>query len=118
MVNPGGTGTPAFDISASPAPLPPSTSRMRALPSARPSPNKKMYGSAAGWLAPSEAASAADRSSVAFVIRTSLAAPQAGRLRCGPLERRQGDAGIEPHASRVQHDHPLAVEEPFLGVRP
>ena len=40
IVKPGGTGTPAFDISASPAPLPPSTSRMRAFPSARPSPKK------------------------------------------------------------------------------
>src|ERR1041385_647089 len=40
MVTPGGTGTPALVISASPAPLPPSTSRMPALPSARPSPKK------------------------------------------------------------------------------
>src|SRR5256714_8190536 len=39
MVKPGGTGRPRFAISARLAPLPPSKSRMSALPSARPSPN-------------------------------------------------------------------------------
>jgi hypothetical protein len=34
IVKPGGTGRPAFVISASPAPLPPSVERMLALPSA------------------------------------------------------------------------------------
>src|SRR6266550_3838322 len=33
IVNPGGTGSPAFVISATPAPLPPSKSRILALPS-------------------------------------------------------------------------------------
>src|SRR5262249_39399700 len=33
MVKPGGTGNPAFVISATPAPLPPSSSRIVALPS-------------------------------------------------------------------------------------
>ena len=42
-VNPGGTGTPAFVISASPAPLPPRTSRMVPVPSALPSPKKYTY---------------------------------------------------------------------------
>ena len=39
-VNPGGTGRPAFVISASPAPLPPSRSFMSLLPSAAPPPKK------------------------------------------------------------------------------
>src|SRR2546421_10187159 len=39
MVKPGGTGRPRFAISARLAPLPPSKSRISALPSARPSPN-------------------------------------------------------------------------------
>src|SRR5580692_9994662 len=43
MVNPGGTGNPAFVISANPAPLPPSTSFILPLPSALPPPNEKTY---------------------------------------------------------------------------
>src|SRR5215471_16904511 len=43
MVKPGGTGTPAFVISARPAPLPPSTSFMFPCPSACPSPKKYTY---------------------------------------------------------------------------
>src|ERR1035438_9933757 len=43
MVNPGGTGKPAFVISARPAPLPPRTSFMRPLPSAEPPPKKYTY---------------------------------------------------------------------------
>src|ERR1700694_2506516 len=39
MVKPGGTGSPRLAISARLAPLPPSRSRMSALPSALPSPN-------------------------------------------------------------------------------
>ncbi len=39
-VKPGGTGRPAFVISANPAPLPPSTSFMSLLPSALPPPKK------------------------------------------------------------------------------
>src|SRR4051794_28005907 len=39
MVKPGGTGRPRLAISARLAPLPPSRSRMSALPSALPSPN-------------------------------------------------------------------------------
>src|SRR5580704_15082796 len=35
MVNPGGTGSPARVISATPAPLPPSRSRIEALPSSK-----------------------------------------------------------------------------------
>src|SRR5204863_3111326 len=40
IVNPGGTGRPAFVISASPDPLPPSRSFMFRLPSAFPAPKK------------------------------------------------------------------------------
>src|ERR1700676_3053742 len=40
MVNPGGTGSPALVISASPEPLPPSRSFMCRLPSAFPLPKK------------------------------------------------------------------------------
>src|SRR5450759_312077 len=40
MVNPGGTGRPAFVISARPAPLPPSSARIFALPSALPPANR------------------------------------------------------------------------------
>src|SRR5436189_108737 len=40
MVKPGGTGSPRFAISASPAPLPPKMSRIAAEPSARPSPKE------------------------------------------------------------------------------
>src|SRR5438477_7372761 len=43
MVNPGGTGSPAFVISARPAPLPPSKSFMLRLPSAFPLPKKYTY---------------------------------------------------------------------------
>src|SRR5262245_59978223 len=43
MVKPGGTGRPRFAISARPAPLPPSSSRRAALPSARPSPKVKTH---------------------------------------------------------------------------
>ena len=43
MVNPGGTGNPALVISASPAPLPPSTSFILPLPSALPPPKKYTY---------------------------------------------------------------------------
>src|SRR5688572_2894277 len=43
MVKPGGTGSPALVISASPAPFPPSTSFMLPLPSARPLPKKYTY---------------------------------------------------------------------------
>src|SRR5262245_49928435 len=42
-VNPGGTGSPAFVISARPAPLPPSVSFMSLLPSALPPPKKYTY---------------------------------------------------------------------------
>src|SRR4029450_7842316 len=42
IVKPGGTGSPAFVISASPEPLPPSTSFMLRLPSALPLPKKKI----------------------------------------------------------------------------
>src|SRR5467141_4979855 len=43
MVNPGGTGSPALLISASPAPLPPSTSFIFTLPSALPPPKEYTY---------------------------------------------------------------------------
>src|SRR6185437_1981618 len=43
MVNPGGTGRPALVISASPAPLPPSTSFILPSPSALPPPNEYTY---------------------------------------------------------------------------
>src|SRR3954462_2460225 len=56
MVKPGGTGRPRFAISARLAPLPPSRSRMSALPSALPSPNVNTHlpdfaASSAGLLA-------------------------------------------------------------------
>ena len=44
MVKPGGTGMPSVVISASPAPLPPSTSFMAAVPSARPWPKNQTSG--------------------------------------------------------------------------
>src|SRR5262249_39959122 len=43
MVKPGGTGNPRFAISARFAPLPPSKSRIAALPSALPSPKVKTH---------------------------------------------------------------------------
>src|SRR5712671_168973 len=43
MVKPGGTGTPARHISASPAPLPPRTSFILPSPSALPPPNEYTY---------------------------------------------------------------------------
>ena len=43
IVNPGGTGRPAFVISARPDPLPPSRSFMVRLPSALPLPKKYTY---------------------------------------------------------------------------
>src|SRR6266704_3539595 len=43
MVNPGGTGRPAFVISARPAPLPPRSSFILPLPSALPPPNEYTY---------------------------------------------------------------------------
>src|ERR1700704_3448266 len=43
IVKPGGTGRPAFVISARPAPLPPSRSFMLRLPSAFPLPKKYTY---------------------------------------------------------------------------
>src|SRR4029453_17870007 len=43
IVNPGGTGRPAFVISARPAPFPPSRSRIDRSPSAFPSPKKYTY---------------------------------------------------------------------------
>src|ERR1043166_10147035 len=43
MVKPGGTGRPRLAISARLAPLPPSRSRMLALPSALPSPKVKTH---------------------------------------------------------------------------
>src|ERR1700676_4276542 len=43
MVKPGGTGSPALVISASPAPLPPRTSFIFPLPSALPPPNEETY---------------------------------------------------------------------------
>src|ERR1700732_2462643 len=43
MVNPGGTGRPAFVISAKPAPLPPRSSFILPLPSALPPPKEKTY---------------------------------------------------------------------------
>src|ERR1700685_3687517 len=43
MVNPGGTGRPAFVISARPAPLPPRTSFILPLPSALPPPKEYTY---------------------------------------------------------------------------
>src|SRR3978361_1547486 len=56
MVKPGGTGSPRLAISARLAPLPPSRSRMLALPSALPSPKVKTHlpafaASAAGLVA-------------------------------------------------------------------
>src|SRR5258708_4031624 len=56
MVKPGGTGRPRLAISARLAPLPPSRSRMLALPSALPSPKVKTHlpdfaASAAGFVA-------------------------------------------------------------------
>ena len=43
IVNPGGTGSPALVISARPAPLPPSSERIEALPSALPAPNRYIH---------------------------------------------------------------------------
>src|SRR3954464_9103745 len=43
MVKPGGTGSPAFVISARPAPLPPRTSFILPSPSALPPPKKNTY---------------------------------------------------------------------------
>ena len=43
IVKPGGTGRPAFDISASPDPLPPSTSFIVRSPSALPAPKKNTF---------------------------------------------------------------------------
>ena len=43
ILKPGGTGSPAFVISARPAPLPPSRSFMLRLPSAFPLPKKYAY---------------------------------------------------------------------------
>jgi hypothetical protein len=43
IVNPGGTGRPAFVISARPEPLPPSSSFIVRLPSAFPFPKKYTY---------------------------------------------------------------------------
>src|SRR5260221_4154126 len=43
IVKPGGTGRPAFVISARPEPLPPSRSFMWRLPSALPPPKKKTF---------------------------------------------------------------------------
>src|SRR5580700_1793936 len=51
MVKPGGTGRPAFVISASPAPLPPRTSFILPLPSALPPPNEYTYFVLAGFVA-------------------------------------------------------------------
>src|SRR5271169_1982384 len=50
MVKPGGTGRPAFVISARPAPLPPRTSFILPLPSAAPPPKKYTYFVAAGFV--------------------------------------------------------------------
>src|SRR5208282_711443 len=51
MVKPGGTGRPAFVISARPAPLPPRTSFILPLPSALPPPKKYTYCVVAGFAA-------------------------------------------------------------------
>src|SRR5258708_20355823 len=51
IVKPGGTGRPAFVISASPAPLPPRTSFIFPLPSALPPPKKYTYFVVAGFVA-------------------------------------------------------------------
>src|SRR5437899_1243297 len=51
MVKPGGTGSPRLAISARLAPLPPSRSRISALPSALPSPNVNTHLPAFGALA-------------------------------------------------------------------
>src|SRR3981081_830173 len=51
MVKPGGTGRPAFVISASPAPLPPRTSFILPLPSALPPPKEYTYFVVAGFVA-------------------------------------------------------------------
>src|SRR4030088_2479091 len=51
IVKPGGTGSPAFVISASPAPLPPRTSFILPLPSALPPPKKYTYFVVAGFVA-------------------------------------------------------------------
>src|ERR1700693_821668 len=51
MVKPGGTGRPRLAISARLAPLPPSRSRISALPSALPSPNVNTHLPAFGALA-------------------------------------------------------------------
>src|SRR6478735_1292043 len=51
MVKPGGTGRPRLAISARFAPLPPKSSRIALLPSARPSPNVNTHLPAAGTAA-------------------------------------------------------------------
>src|SRR6266478_3652161 len=49
MVKPGGTGSPRFAISARLAPLPPSRSRICALPSALPPPKAYTHLAAGAW---------------------------------------------------------------------
>src|SRR3954454_18035418 len=75
MVKPGGTGRPRLAISARLAPLPPSRSRMLALPSALPSPNVNTH-------LPEFAAAAAGFAAAGFVglFVNTLRAPEGGAV--------------------------------------
>ena len=87
MVNPGGTGTPRFVISARFAPLPPRMARMSFVASARPSP-KKYTERGAPCAAASDEAGDSSLAGVAMSL--------AKRSRCG------GGAS----AAATQHPHP------------
>src|ERR1041385_3952971 len=71
MVKPGGTGRPRLAISARLAPLPPSRSRMLALPSALPSPKVNTH-------LPDFGASVADFAGFGGLFASALRAPGGG----------------------------------------
>src|SRR3954454_19670841 len=76
MVKPGGTGRPRLAISARLAPLPPSRSRISALPSALPSPNVNTH-------LPALAAAGAALAGAAFFGATGLVTAFAATLAAG-----------------------------------
>src|SRR5579885_1025473 len=122
MVKPGGTGRPALVISASPAPLPPSTSFILPLPSALPPPKKYTY-----LMSVLEGTSISVSGSVVVAIINPLRF--GGFLGFGHDFRKIGDGGefleqglqqrqpVRPHLRVLGHDHHLVEETVDRGAQ-
>src|SRR6185369_12696622 len=125
MVKPGGTGTPAFVISASPAPLPPSTSFMFPCPSAWPSP-KKYTNRASDPVSPPTAVSSRSVSMVSLSVVLIVPLPSRGSFHAAdlaayderPLEQHGIHRAVDDQTAQHGAGDGLAVQLARLAPRP